>query len=48
MEQHVFHSDIHSAVIAIKSAIQQSRKKILLQANRDSLALYYAIGGYIS
>lgn len=48
MEQNVIQADIHRAVVAIKAAIQQSRKKIMLQTNRDSLALYYAIGGYIT
>ena len=41
-------TDIRNAVIAIKVAIQQSRRKVMQQANRDALALYYAIGGYIS
>lgn len=48
MEQNIVQTDIQNAVIAIKAAIQQSRQKVMLQANRDALALYYAIGGYIS
>lgn len=48
MEQNIIQTDIHRAVEAIKVAILQTRRKVMIQANKDSLALNYSIGGYIS
>lgn len=48
MEQNIIQTDIHRAVEAIKVAILQTRRKVMIQANNDSLALNYSIGGYIS
>ena len=48
MEQNIIQTDIHRAVEAIKVAILQTRHKVMIQANKDSLALNYSIGGYIS
>lgn len=48
MEQNIIQSDIHRAVEAIKTAILQTRRKVMIQANKDSLTLNYSIGGYIS
>ena len=47
MEQNIIQTDIHRAVEAIKVAILQTRRKVMIQANKDSLALNYSIGGYI-
>lgn len=48
MEQNIIQTDIHRAVEAINVAILQTRRKVMIQANKDSLALNYSIGGYIS
>lgn len=48
MEQNIIQTDIHRAVEAIKVAILQTRRKVMIQAYKDSLALNYSIGGYIS
>lgn len=48
MEQNIIQTDIHRAVEAIKVAILQTRRQVMIQANKDSLALNYSIGGYIS
>ena len=48
MEQNIIQSDIVKAVAAIKSAIQQTRRTMMLNANKNALALYYGIGRYIS
>lgn len=41
-------TDIRSAVVAIKGAIQHTRYAVARQANRQALALYYGVGGYLS
>ena len=48
MEQNIIQSDVVKAVAAIKSAIQQTRRTMMLNANKNALALYYGIGRYIS
>ena len=48
MEQNIIQSDVVKAVAAIKSAIQQTRRAVMLNANKNALALYYGIGRYIS
>ena len=48
MEQSIIQTDIVKAVAAIKSAIQQTRRTMMLNANKNALALYYGIGRYIS
>ena len=45
MEHNIIQTDIHRAVEAIKVAILQTRRKVMIQANKDSLALNYSIGG---
>lgn len=45
MEQNIIQTDIHRAVETIKVAILQTRRKVMIQANKDSLALNYSIGG---
>ena len=37
MEQNIIQTDIHRAVEAIKVAILQTRRKVMIQANKDSL-----------
>lgn len=48
MEQNIIQLDVAKAVAAIKSAIQQTRRSVMLNANKNSLALYFGIGRYIS
>lgn len=48
MEQNIIQSDVVKAMAAIKSAIQQTRRTMMLNANKNALALYYGIGRYIS
>lgn len=48
VEQNIIQLDVVKAVAAIKSAIQQTRRTMMLNANKNSLALYYGIGRYIS
>lgn len=48
MEQNIIQLDFAKAVAAIKSAIQQTRRSVMLNANKNSLALYFGIGRYIS
>lgn len=48
MEQSTIQTDIIKAAAAIKSAIQQTRRTMMLNANKNALALYYGIGRYIS
>lgn len=48
IEQDSKQMDILSAVKAIKTAILRTRRSVMLHANKEALALYYAIGGYIS
>ena len=47
MEQNIIQTDVVKAVAAIKSAIQLTRKTMMLSANKNALALYYGIGRYI-
>ena len=37
MEQNIIQTDIHRAVETIKVAILQTRRKVMIQANKDSL-----------
>ena len=48
MEQNIIQTDVVKAVAAIKSAIQLTRKTMMLSANKNALALYYGIGRYLS
>lgn len=48
MEQNTIQSDVVKAVANIKFAIQQTRRTMMLNANKNALALYYGIGRYIS
>ncbi|MGO5241123.1 DUF1016 N-terminal domain-containing protein [Hallella faecis] len=47
MEQNIIQTDVVKAAAAIKSAIQLTRKTMMLSANKNALALYYGIGRYI-
>lgn len=47
MEQIIKQNDIYSAVKYIKEAIMQTRYKVMRNANREALALYYSVGGYL-
>lgn len=48
MEQQSIHTDIQHAVKAIKQAIYQTRYNVMRSANKEALALYYGVGGYLS
>ena len=48
MEQNQLTPSYLLAVKAIKEAILESRYKAVRLVNKEVLALYYAIGGYIS
>jgi len=48
MEQNIQHVDYIQAVRAIKDAIQETRYRTTKLVNKELLALYYAIGKYIS
>lgn len=47
MEQTIKQNDIYSAVKYIKEAIMQTRYRVMYNANREALALYYSVGGYL-
>ena len=47
MEQTIKQNDIYSAVKYIKEAIMQTRYRVMHNANREALALYYSVGGYL-
>lgn len=47
MEQAIKQNDIYSAVKFIKGAIQQTRYRVMRSANKEALALYYSVGGYL-
>lgn len=47
MEQAIKQNDIYSAVKYIKEAIMQTRYRVMRGANREALALYYSVGGYL-
>lgn len=47
MEQTIKQNEIYSAVKFIKEAIQQTRYRVMRNANREALALYYSVGGYL-
>lgn len=47
MEQTIKQNDIYSAVKYIKEAIMQARYRVMHNANREALALYYSVGGYL-
>lgn len=47
MEQTIKQNDIYSAVKYIKEAIMQTRYRVMRGANREALALYYSVGGYL-
>ncbi len=48
MEHNIIQLDVVKAVAAVKSAIRQTRRTMMLNANKNALALYYGIGRYIS
>ena len=48
MEQKQITATYAEAVKAIKEAILESRYRVARLVNKEVLALYYAIGGYIS
>lgn len=47
MEQTIKQNDIYFAVKYIKEAIMQTRYRVMHNANREALALYYSVGGYL-
>lgn len=47
MEQTIKQNDIYSAVKYIKEVIMQTRYRVMHNANREALALYYSVGGYL-